>query len=182
MFERFTRRAREAVTRAQIVAREADADRIGSVHLLLGVLEMPDTPGARVLGGLGVTTEAVRAAREEQDADDLDVDALRAIGIDIDAVRRRAEERFGPGALSGRSSRPSRSGHIPFDTEAKKALELALREALALKHRHIGTEHVVLGLAREGASGALLSRLAVAADLPMLRRMVLEELGCWHSY
>ena len=87
-----------------------------------------------------------------------DAAALRAIGIDLDEVRRHLEETFGEGALErvtwkrGRRWRkrcdgPS-IGHIPFTPRAKKVLELALREALALQHKRIGTEHILLGLIR----------------------------------
>ena len=84
-----------------------------------------------------------------------DADALAALGIDLDEVRRRVEEAFGPGALD-RARAPKRrflGGHIPFAKEAKKALELSLREALALRHNYIGTEHMLLGLLHgEGAA------------------------------
>ena len=176
MFERFTQEARDAVVSAQTVARERGERRIGPEHLLLGVLRHPQTAGARVLRRVGVRSEAVLEELHRA-PDGLDADALDAIGVDLDAIRRRAEETFGSGALSGQpTGRPGR-GHIPFDAGAKKALELSLREALALKHRYIGTEHVVLGLARDGTAAVLLSRLAATCDLPSLRALVLEELA-----
>jgi len=86
-------------------------------------------------------------------------EALRVIGIDLDEVRRRIEEAFGQGALersaSARRRRGRRNacgpsvGHIPFTPRAKKVLELAVREAKALRHDYIGTEHILLGLVRE---------------------------------
>jgi ATP-dependent Clp protease ATP-binding subunit ClpC len=68
--------------------------------------------------------------------------ALEALGISLDQVRKDVQELVGPG-----SSAPS---HIPFTPRAKKVLELALREALQLGHNYIGTEHILLGLVREG--------------------------------
>ncbi|MGI8576118.1 MAG: Clp protease N-terminal domain-containing protein [Egibacteraceae bacterium] len=153
MFERFTHEAREAVVAGQIIARERNDPNIGTGHLLLGVLADQSTIGSRVLARLGVEAETVAGALADaadvEDGEELDAKALEAIGISLDTVRRRAEQAFGPGALSGRPQRMGGRRHFPFDREARKALELALREALALKHRHIGTEHVVLGLARE---------------------------------
>jgi hypothetical protein len=79
---------------------------------------------------------------------------LTALGIEADAVRGRVEE--GPG---------SPAGQLPFAPQTKKALELSLREALALGHNHIGTEHVLLGLIREsGAAAGLLASLGVDGD------------------
>lgn len=177
MFERFTQEARAAVVAAQVTARKGDEGRIGTEHLLLGVLAHPQTAGARVLHRLGVSSDAVVGQLRERHRYDLDADALTAIGIDLEAVRRRAEETFGAGALSGPPTRRAGRGHIPFDVEAKKALELALREALALKHKHIGTEHIVLGLARDGTAAALLAQLAPTTELRSLRALVLEELA-----
>ena len=114
-----------------------------------------------------------------------DAAALRAIGIDLDEVRRHLEETFGEGALErvtwkrGRRWRkrcdgPS-IGHIPFTPRAKKVLELALREALALQHKRIGTEHILLGLIRErdGLAAELLAQRDVSADRV---RVVVKEL------
>ena len=107
---------------------------------------------------------------------DVDADALAALGIDLDEVRRRVEEAFGPGALD-RARAPKRrflGGHIPFAKEAKKALELALREALALKHNYIGTEHILLGLLHaEGAAHDVLVERGVLLDVA---RVIVDEL------
>ncbi|MEV4707417.1 Clp protease N-terminal domain-containing protein [Actinoplanes sp. NPDC049316] len=95
------------------------------------------------------------------DADAEDRAALKAIGIDLDAVRRAIEENFGPGSLRlPRPPAPQRkgllrkfygsSGHVPFSPRNKKVLELSLREALRLKHNFIAPEHIVLGMLREG--------------------------------
>jgi ATP-dependent Clp protease ATP-binding subunit ClpA len=142
MFERFTKEARAVVLVAQEEATALEADRIGSEHLLLGLAAEQGT-AARVLEPLGLGHAEVRAELE-QARDGLDADALASIGIDLDEVRRRVEESFGPGALGGH-----RKGRRPFSPGAKKALELALREAIALGDRHIGSEHILLGVMRD---------------------------------
>ncbi|MEJ2887633.1 Clp protease N-terminal domain-containing protein [Actinomycetospora sp. OC33-EN06] len=91
-----------------------------------------------------------------------DRDALASVGIDLDEVRDRIEEAFGPGALeSTRAAGRDRRrlwGHIPFERGAKKVLELALREAIRRGDRSIGSEHILLGLLHEetGRSSGLL--------------------------
>jgi ATP-dependent Clp protease ATP-binding subunit ClpA len=165
MFERFTDEARAVVVAAQLQARELGHDWIGTEHLLLGVLA-GDGGGARLLAGFGVDAEGVRAdvvrivGRGE---DALDPDALATLGIDLDAVRERVERAFGAGALGGR--RGCRGGgaygRLPFAPRAKKVLELALRESVALGDREIRSDHIVLGLLREGegvAAGILAER------------------------
>ena len=99
-----------------------------------------------------------------------------ALGIDLDEVRRRVEEAFGPGALD-RVRRPRGrrwGGHIPFAKESKKTLELALREAIALGHNYIGTEHMLLAMLRGGgvAHDVLVAR-GVRLDAA---RVIVEEL------
>jgi ATP-dependent Clp protease ATP-binding subunit ClpA len=142
MFERFTKAARTVVVLAQDEATALEADRIGNEHLLLG-LAAEQGRAARVLDPLGLGHAEVRAELE-QTRDGLDKDALAAIGIDLEEVRRRVEESFGPGALGGH-----RKGRRPFSPAAKKALELSLREAIALGDRHIGSEHILLGVMRD---------------------------------
>ena len=157
MFERFTSRARSVVGRAQEDARELGQPSIGTSLILLGIAEASDTAGGRVLHALGIgeddVRDDIRRASERRDPafSEADEDALRSVGIDLEEVRRSVEETFGPGALDrGRGSR----GHIAFTRGAKKALELSLREALALGHKHIGTEHLLLGLVRDEQSSA----------------------------
>lgn len=146
MFEKFTDSARTAVVRAQEEARERRSDRIGPEHLLLALLRRPGTPGEELLRAAGV--DAVEVDRVLAAAPPHDAEALATLGIDLDEVRRAAEESFGPGALDRTAPRRGRwfAGHLPFEKTSKKALELALREALRLGDRHIGTEHLVLGL------------------------------------
>jgi len=161
MFERFTDRARRVVVLAQQSARELGAGEVGNGHLLLGILREPDGLGGRVLAELGVDAALVREAVAR--GADADADALRTLGIDLEAVRRAVDGAFGEGALR---RRPPRAGHIPFHAVAKKSLELSLREALRLRHRHIGTEHILLGLLRHdpGVAGGVLRRAGVDLD------------------
>lgn len=157
MFERFTDGAREVVTGAQRHAVALHHGWIGTEHLLLGLLDDPDGRAARVLRDrFALDGEWVRAEVERvvgRGEPDLDADALATLGIDLDAVRDRVERTFGAGALSG--SRRCRRGlmrgpAVPFTPRAKKALELSLREAIAMGDTFIGSEHVLLGVAREG--------------------------------
>src|SRR6266540_3659545 len=98
MFERFTDRARESVVQAQVEARELRHGYIGTEHLLLGILRV----------GIDVGTaraDVVALIGEPLETDENDAEALRAIGIDVEEVRRRIEETFGPGALDRRVRR-----------------------------------------------------------------------------
>jgi ATP-dependent Clp protease ATP-binding subunit ClpA len=153
MFERFTEDARGAVMAAQQEAGALRHGWIGTEHVLLGLL-VTGGGGARLLQGFGVDAGAVRAdvLRIIGPGDEgIDRDALATLGIDLDAVRERVERAFGPGALANRARCRGRlSTGIPFTPRAKKALELALREAVALGAREIRGEHLVLGLLREG--------------------------------
>jgi ATP-dependent Clp protease ATP-binding subunit ClpA len=142
MFERFTKEARAVVQAAQDEAGALGADWIEREHLVLGIAG-GDGPAAAALESLGVGRAHLRAELERSGGA-LDAGALAAIGIDLDEVRRRVEESFGPGALGRRAG-----GRRRFSPGAKKALELALREALALGDHHIGSEHVLLGVMRD---------------------------------
>jgi len=185
MFERFTDRARTVTVDAQAAARRLGHGHIGTEHLLLGLLE-GDGVAARVLAGLGITGAAVeREILAEVGRGPLgvgDAEALGAIGIDLDEVRRRMEATFGPGALYWhpdphcRRGRPRPGGHIPFTPRSKKVLELSLREALALKHKYIGTEHILLGLVREGEGLAMLILTRLGAGSQVVRARVLDAL------
>jgi ATP-dependent Clp protease ATP-binding subunit ClpA len=163
MFERFTKGAREAVARAQEEARGLGAGHIGTEHLLLGVATGSGT-SARVLAGEGATPERLR---EAAGGGRLDGEALASLGIDLDEVRRRVEATFGPGALE--RGRPCRDGHVPFTPAAKKALELALREAVRLGDRHIGAEHLLLGLVRDEKAEAVAVLRRAGADPARIR-------------
>src|SRR5215469_1987608 len=109
MFERFTDRARRAVVLAQEEARMLDHGYIGTEHLLLGIIHE----------GEGVAAKT-----------------MKALGIDLDAVRQEVKQ------IIGRGQHPP-SGNIPFTPRAKKVLELSLRESTQLGHNYIGTEHIL---------------------------------------
>ena len=159
MFERFTDQARIAVQLAQEYARQHHAATIRTEHLLIGVLGAPDSPAVALLADpRGAPARRRGGRRALPRGGEPDPEALAALGIDLDEVRRRAEEAFGPGALertwAGRGRGARWLGHIPFEAAAKKAMELSLREAIALKDRYIGAEHLLLGLLRTEAGAA----------------------------
>ncbi|MGA1505903.1 MAG: ATP-dependent Clp protease ATP-binding subunit, partial [Ilumatobacteraceae bacterium] len=96
--------------------------------------------------------------------------ALEALNISLEAVRAQVEEIIGQGGSSP-------SGHIPFTPRAKKVLELSLREALQLGHNYIGTEHILLGLIREGEGVAAQVLVKLGADLSRVRQQVIQLLS-----
>jgi ATP-dependent Clp protease ATP-binding subunit ClpC len=98
--------------------------------------------------------------------------ALVSLGISLEAVRQQVEEIIGQGQQAP-------SGHIPFTPRAKKVLELSLREALQLSHNYIGTEHILLGLIREGEGVAAQVLVKLGADLNRVRQQVIQLL---HGY
>ena len=140
-------------------AKEQGDDQIRPVHMLYG-LTATDGVAAQVLTALGV--DATAAERElartsgalgaRDEAAGGDAQALAAIGIDLDEIKRRIEESFGPGALERVPLTPAGplnwTGKLPLNEASKLSLALSLREARALHHRYIGTEHVLLGLLR----------------------------------
>jgi ATP-dependent Clp protease ATP-binding subunit ClpA len=162
MFERFTEEARRIVVVAQEEARDARADQIGPVHLLLGATVVGG-PGAAALRAAGADETAMRAAVRSLPGDGLDADALAALGIDLDSVRDRVEAAFGAGALTPGRRRPR--GHMRFADGAKRALEQALRAALRRGDRSITSAHVLLGVLAVGDPGVaeVLQRLGIAA-------------------
>jgi ATP-dependent Clp protease ATP-binding subunit ClpC len=142
MFERFTDQARRVVTLAQEEARMLKHNRIGTEHILLGLIQVDE----------GVAAES-----------------LESLGISLAAVRDQVEEIIG----HGRWAPPV---NIPYAPQAKKVLDMSLREALALGHHTIGTEHILLGLIREGESPAAQVLATLGADLGRVRQQVLELL------
>ncbi len=203
MFERFTRASREAVKQAQAEARQLGHSRIGTEHVLLALLADEQGPIAVLLRPDGVDHAGVRAELTRRvgvgdsvapepfaDTDHADAAALRAIGIDIEAVRRAIEENFGPDALQlpppeaprrrGLLRRSSRSApsrwHIPFSSGAKKSIELSLREAVRLKHTFIAPEHLLLGIVREGTGLGARILVDAGVDLQRLRARAVDAL------
>jgi ATP-dependent Clp protease ATP-binding subunit ClpC len=143
MFERFTETARRVVVSAQEQARSLNHNYIGTEHLLLGILAMPESAAAQV---------------------------LMASGIDLGAARASVTAIIGTGGASP-------DGHIPFTPRAKKVLELSLREALQLSNKSIRSEHLLLGLLREGEGVAAQVLIASGLDLAVLRAKVLDSVA-----
>jgi ATP-dependent Clp protease ATP-binding subunit ClpA len=106
------------------------------------------------------------------EGDGLAARSLESLGISLDAVRQQVEEIIGRGQQAP-------SGHIPFTPRAKKVLELSLRESLQLGHGYIGTEHILLGLLREGDGVAAQVLVRLGADLDRVLRQVILLL---HGY
>ena len=96
--------------------------------------------------------------------------ALESMNISLDAVREQVQEIIGQGQAAP-------TGHIPFTPRAKKVLELSLREALQLGHNYIGTEHILLGLIREGEGVAAQVLQKLGADLNRVRQTVIQLLS-----
>jgi ATP-dependent Clp protease ATP-binding subunit ClpC len=96
--------------------------------------------------------------------------ALEALGINLEQVREQVQDIIGQGQQSP-------SGHIPFTPRAKKVLELSLREALQLGHSYIGTEHLLLGLIREGEGVAAQVLTKLGADTNKVRQQVIQLLS-----
>jgi ATP-dependent Clp protease ATP-binding subunit ClpC len=95
---------------------------------------------------------------------------LESLDISLEAVRRQVEQIIGQGQAAP-------TGHIPFTPRAKKVLELALREAIQLGANHIGTEHILLGLIREGDGVAAQVLRNLGADLSRVRQAVIQQLS-----
>jgi ATP-dependent Clp protease ATP-binding subunit ClpA len=195
MFERFTDRARKVVSLALAKAKERGDDQIRPVHMLYGVTAA-DGVGARALTALGVDTAAVERelARgggaspgplgSPREAADGDAEALAAIGIDLDEIKRRIEESFGAGALERvpqTSGAPNWTGRLPLNEAAKLSLALSLKETRALHHSYVGTEHLLLGLMRVAeryphGDFAVVTLRDLGLDPVAVRTQVLDEL------
>ena len=180
MFERFTREAREAVERASEEAVTLGHGFVGTEHILLALTDAGHA-ASRILAAFDVDRRALLDEYRGplyhcafQAGLRPDPEALASLGIDLDQVRRRVEEEFGPGALEGTSAWGRRQSPR-FTPRAKRALELALREAVLLGDRRLHAEHLLLGLAavEDGLAARLLARRG--ARLAQLRASVAEE-------
>jgi len=100
--------------------------------------------------------------------------ALESLGISLEAVREKVEETIGPAGTAT-------TGSPPFTPRAKKVLELSLREALQLGHNYIGTEHMLLGLVREGEGVAAQVLVSLGADLSRVRQQVIQLLSGYQA-
>jgi ATP-dependent Clp protease ATP-binding subunit ClpA len=167
MFERFSQHARSSVESADALARSTFSPGIDTRHLLVALLR----------GGGPVEAAASAAGLDPQSLADgivselrgggLDKEALASVGVDLDAVREKADAAFGQGSLE-RGGRGV-SGSLRLAPEAKKALQLALRETFRLKAPEIGTAHLLLGILRAACAGRQELEKA-GADLDGLRR------------
>ena len=145
MFERFTDRARRILVLAQEEADLFNHNLIGTEHILLGLIHE----------GEGVAAKA-----------------LDALGISLDAARRKVQE-LRPAGVS------TPVGSPPFTPRAKKVLEFSLREALNLGHNYIGTEHILLGVVREGEGNGAQVLVDLGTDLLRVRQQVIQLLSAY---
>jgi hypothetical protein len=99
---------------------------------------------------------------------------LTGMEISLDTVRAELEQIIGHGGQAP-------AGHVPFTPRATKVLELSLREALQLGHNYIGTEHILLGLVREGEGVAAQVLVKLGADLSRVRQAVIQELSAYQG-
>jgi ATP-dependent Clp protease ATP-binding subunit ClpA len=165
MFEKFATQARRAVVAALEEAHRSGASRIGCEHLLIGLGDERSGLAADALANAGLSRRRLRelaAGQPRRDA--LDAEALASVGIDLDAVRQAAEHAFGPDALDHPArdwARGTRRARMTSD--ARKALELALRATQASHSRSISSGHILIGIIDQGANGAI--RMLAAADL-----------------
>ncbi len=175
MLERFTKRAREVVERAVQVATEARASQVRPEHLFAALLWDSECLAVRVLNDQGATSDRLHAELDRRRAkyvdglDDDDAAALASIGIDLAEVVGRLGE---PPRGRRRFGRPSKR----FSRPAKKVLELSLREAIALRHNYIGTEHLLLGLVRQGDPMVRDTLADAGVDTTLLRQAVADAL------
>jgi NAD(P)-dependent dehydrogenase (short-subunit alcohol dehydrogenase family) len=174
-FALFTDRARMVVIEARAEAAESGHTAIGTEHILLGMLRLGQGGVAGVtLTEAGVTLEAVRAKvapPDSQPSSHVDAAvALASIGIDLSAVREAVEASFGKGALRGATS-------PKFTPEATDVLRNSAAEAHALRHRYIGTEHLLLGLLRERDSLACQTLAGLGVDLSELKHQVRQRVA-----
>ncbi|HEY5357472.1 MAG TPA: Clp protease N-terminal domain-containing protein [Streptosporangiaceae bacterium] len=185
VFERFHQDARDAVARAREEAAGLGHQQIGSEDLLLGLLTGPGV-AAEALAAAGADAAGLRSriSRSSHEAADgpppLDAGALASIGIDLDAVRRASDAAFGPGSLDRvRAQRRARrpAGDKRMTREAKQALELALRSAVRLGHRHISAGHVLLGILAQPASPAVAALSGAGVNVSRLRQDVTARMA-----
>jgi ATP-dependent Clp protease ATP-binding subunit ClpA len=149
MFERFTKPARQVVLDAVTEAERERAPRVTDQHVLLALVGK-ETRAAGVLESAGLTrdvlVEAFAAARRRGGLTDGEADALRSLGIDVDAVVEQVERDHGANALA-EPSRLGRHGRVSFAPDAKALLVDTLRQAVDRRERRIGDEHMLLALA-----------------------------------
>ena len=174
MAGRFTKRAVRVVHAAVAEAERRGDPKIGTEHLLLGVAADPPD-------GLGVTVTVLREALDAMDAD-----SLTAVGVDVDpALVALAHDEPAPGAAEavgtpipvGAPTRWFRGAHRPLTAGARATLGGAPTEAKLLRHRHIGPEHILLGLTAGPVGDPAVTLLArVDLEPATLRAVILDRL------
>ncbi len=177
MLERFTSAARQAVIDARYEAGRAGQDKIRSEHLLLGLLAEPGQ-AADAMSAAGLTLEGLRARvprGNHPGPANLDAEALAALGIDLDAVRRATDATFGPGALDSVAV-PGRK-RLSMADDGKQALAGALKHAVRLGQREISSGHIMLGIIDQRHSGALTVLTEVGTDIGALRADVMRRVA-----
>lgn len=183
MFERFTEAARGVVVEAVDVAMELGAGAVTPVHLLYGCAEVRDDTAGRPLRGAGLTGAVIRAAlprAPRPTTEQVDPDALRAIGVDYDGIRAATEQTFGPGALDAAPDRRSPGGRPRrprFTPEAKRSLEQSLRVAVELHERRIRAGHLLLGVLRVDDELVIRLLREAGTDVAGLSALVLTQLS-----
>ena len=170
LFEQFTDRARKVLAEAQAESLESGRDFIGTENIVIGMLREGTGLAAVLLGEAGAGLEEFRekiapALAEFTSPSQVDpASALAAIGIDLDAVRGAIEASFGAGALNDPGTAP------PFTPRVRDVIEFAAEAAVMLRHRYIGTEHLLLGVLREGEGLACKALVDMGVDLGELAR------------
>jgi ATP-dependent Clp protease ATP-binding subunit ClpA len=188
MFERFTDSARGVLVTAQDLAVELDSRNIDVGHLLYGCAEGREDTASRALHDCGITAASIRSRMPRRDAepgdfvqtaDDIDPEALRAIGIDFDGVQAAVEATFGPGALEDAPNRrlPARGRRPPFTTDAKRCIQQGLRVAVELHHDRIAPGHLLLGLLRLDSEFVSSTVVASGSSTAALSAAVLTNLA-----
>jgi ATP-dependent Clp protease ATP-binding subunit ClpA len=194
MFERFTKSARRVVVGAQGEAIRLKHPTIGTEHLLLALLTEESGGAYLVLHEAGLDRDGVRTEVQRlvgtpgRVLTQGDADALKTIGIDLDAVLASVERSFGAGTFVPAERKPERRGLLRrrhpeiargsrFGPRAKKVLELSLREALRLDSKEIGSEHILLGILREGDGLAAKIIADAGISIDDLRQAAIDQLG-----
>jgi len=174
MFERFEPSARLALSDARDEARRAGQDRIGSEHVLLGLLTQPGA-AADALADAGLTLPQLRSLVPARSGGSLDAEALASLGIDLDAVRRATDAAFGPGALD-QARRPSRR-QLPMADDTKRTLIGAVRYAHQHGGREITSGHLLIGILDQPDNCACALLTETGADLGALRADVQRRIS-----
>jgi ATP-dependent Clp protease ATP-binding subunit ClpA len=175
VFEKFTNLAKRSITLSQDEAITLGHDFIGTEHMLLGLVRVPEGMAGEILGEQGVTAGQVRAqtlrlleaAGVSANGGREAAEALAVIGIDVEEIRRRADDTFGPGRF--KFPRPG------YTRRAKQVLELTLRESTELGHDYVGTEHLLLALLTEGEGVGVQALGGIGVDPAALRTTVLDR-------